>query len=85
MQAYCIKTEIKNFRSGGIVCTPHPFYWGGGLNLQPNFQKGGGLDRTQLLERGCWERGDDFFQGGGVHFSQKNKLKSEIFNHKKGL
>ena len=42
---------------------------GGGLNLQQNFQKGG-----------------DFFQGGGgVQFSQKNKLKSEIFNDKKSF
>ena len=43
-----------------------PFWWG--LNLLPNFQKGGrggegGLDRTTL--RGdCWKRGGKFFQEG---------------------
>ena len=68
-----------------IVCTPPPFLQGGGeLNIQPNFQKEGGLDKTSLLEGGCWERGGDFFQGeGGLQFSLKNKLKSEIFNEKK--
>ena len=35
----------------------------GGLTLQPNFQKGGGLTRPQLLQGGCWERRGDFFQG----------------------
>ena len=28
-----------------------------GLNLHPNFQKGGGLDRTSSFRGGCWERG----------------------------
>ena len=56
---------------------------GGGLSLQPNFQKGGGgLIGPQLSEGGCWERGGDFFQGG-CSFHIKNKLKSEIFNDKK--
>ena len=44
-----------------------------------------GLTGHQPLEGGCWERGSDFFQGGGVQFSHKNKLKSEIFNDKKIL
>ena len=60
---------------------------GGGLNLQPNFQKGrregGGLTGPQLSDGGCRERGTDFFQGGcNVHIK---KLKSEIFNNKKSL
>ena len=35
---------------GFIVCTspPPPFCWGGGLNLQPNFQKGGALQDLNL-------------------------------------
>ena len=43
-----------------------PLSAGGGLSLQPNFQKegGGGLVGPQLLEEGCWERRGDFFQGG---------------------
>ena len=45
---------------------------------------GGGLTGPQLLEGGCWERGGDFF-GGDFNFHTKNKLKSEIFNDKKGL
>ena len=41
------------------------------LNLQPNFQKGGGcLAGPQLLEGGCWGRGADLFQGG-CNFHQK--------------
>ena len=26
----------------------------------------GGLTGPQLLEGGCWKRGGDFFQGGGL-------------------
>ena len=37
----------------------------------------------QLLE-GVARKEDDFFQGG-VQFSHKNKLKSEIFNDKESL
>ena len=36
----------------------------------------------QFLEGGCWQVGDDFFQGH-CSFYIKNKLKSEIFNEKK--
>ena len=45
------------------------------MSLQPNSQKKkkkkkkkkkrGGLKGPQLLERGCWERGGDFFSRGG--------------------
>ena len=37
---------------GGIVCTPHLFWWGV-LDVLPNFQKRG-LDRTSTLRGGCW-------------------------------
>ena len=61
---------------------PLPFCRAGGvLSLQPNFKKGG-LTGPQLLERGCWEKGGDFFQGVQLSHS---KLKSEIFNDKKSL
>ena len=52
------KTEHVN-----SVHTPFPFYWGRGLSLWPNFQKGE-LHRIRILIfRGvCWERGGDFFQ-----------------------
>ena len=52
-----------------------------------NIQKEGGvLDRTATF-RGVLlgKRGVTFFWGGGVQFSQKNKLKSETFNDKKKL
>ena len=63
---------------------PPPFLLGG-LNFQPNFQKGrGGLGRTSTFREGCWERVDDFFHGGDAIFTHK-KLKSEIFNNKKSL
>ena len=57
---------------------------GGGLSLQSNFQKGGGLERTSTFrERLLGKRGVTFFRG--VQFSDKNKLKSDIFNDKKSL
>ena len=66
-----------------ITCTPLS---AGGVNLQPNFQKGeGGLKGPQLLKGGWWERGGDIFQGKGCNFYIKDKLKSEIFNDKKSL
>ena len=54
---------------------------GGGLASNQIFKKGG-LDRTSTFRGGCWERGGDFFQEG-LQFSDKNKVKSEIFNDKK--
>ena len=61
-----------------------PFLQGGGLSLQPNFQKvgGGGVTGPQLLEGVAGKEGGDFFWagGGGLQFSHKNKLKSVIFN-----
>ena len=45
---------------------------GGGLNLQPNFQKGGGFDRTSTFGGVAGKEGGEFFQGG-VHFSQKER------------
>ena len=51
-----------------IVCTSSPFFcWG--LNLLPNFEKKGGLDRTSVFRRGLlgkrsvafiWVRGEQF-------------------------
>ena len=38
----------------------------GGLDPQPNFQKGGGLDKISTFRGGYWERGGDFSQGEGV-------------------
>ena len=43
----------------------HPPFHQGGLSLQPSCQKGG-FTGPQLLDGGCWERGGDFFRGGGV-------------------
>ena len=67
-----------------IVGTPSPFLLGWGVEPPTKFSKRGSLTGPQLLEGGCWERGGDFFQGG-LQFSHKNKLKSEIFNDKKSL
>ena len=39
-------------------------FGGEGLSLQPNFKKGGGLDRTSTFTGGCWERGGDIFREG---------------------
>ena len=50
-------------------CASPPFCRGGvGLSLQQILKRGGGgLTGPQLLEGGCWERGGDFFQGGGCN------------------
>ena len=51
----------------------------GGLSLQPNFQKGGELDKNSTFKGGiAWKEGS-----WGCNFHIKNKLKSEIFNDKK--
>ena len=62
-----------------------PLSAGGGLKLQPNFRKGGGggLTGPQLLEGIAGKERGEFFQGEELLFSQKKKLKSEIFNDKK--
>ena len=44
---------------------------------------GRGLTESQLLEGGCWERGDDFFQGA-CKFYVKNKL-TTINNDKNSI
>ena len=58
---------------------------GGGLSLQPNFQKGG-LDKTPTFREELLGKkgggGGDFFMGC-CNFHIKSKLKSEIFNDKK--
>ena len=65
---------------------PLPLSAGGGVEPPTKFSKREGLTGPQLLEVGCWERGGDFFQGGGgCSFHIKNKLKSEIFKDKKSL
>ena len=54
----------------------------------PNIQNGERLTGPQMLEGVCWDRGVDFFQGGGggsCNFQIKNKLKSKIFNNIKSL
>ena len=62
-----------------------PFLLGrkGGLNLLPNFHKGG-LDRTSIFREGLLGKSGVTFSGGqGVlQFLYKNKLKSERFNDK---
>ena len=59
---------------------------GGVGKLLTKFSKKGVLTGPQFSVGGCWERGGYFFQEGGVAiFPLKKKLKSEIFNEKKGL
>ena len=75
-----------------IVCNPlapHPSHSAdGGLSLLTNFQKkwGRAWHDLKFLEEGCWERGGDFFLGGGgvevAILTQKNKLESKVLNNK---
>ena len=45
---------------------------GGAVESPTKFSKRGrGLTGTQFLEGGCWERGVDFFQRGGMQFFDK--------------
>ena len=61
----------KNHDHPLIVCTPPPPFLLWGLSLLPNFEKGGGLDRTSVFRAGCWERGGWFFSGRVAIFQQK--------------
>ena len=54
----------------------------GGWTSNQIFKKRGGLDRTSTFKWGCWKRGEWLFSGG-LQFTHKNKLKSEIFNDEK--
>ena len=59
----------------------------GGVEPPTRFSERGGLTGPQFLEGGCWERGGDFFQGGGggCNFSTQNKLNFGVFNDKKSF
>ena len=49
---------------------------GGGVAPPTKFSKKEGLERPQLLEGGCWEKGGNFFLGeggGGCNFRIKNE------------
>ena len=59
-----------------------PLFTGMSWTSNQIFKKGG-LARPQLLDGGCWERGDFFQREGGCNSHIKNKLKSETFNDKK--
>ena len=61
-----------------------PLSDGGRVEPPTKFSKRGGLTGPQLLEGVAGKEGGEFFQGG-LQFSHKNKLKSEIFNDKKSL
>ena len=65
-----------------IVCNPPSFCWG--VEPEPNFQKGGELGLTSAFRwRVAGKEGVTF--SGGLQFSHKNKLKSDIVNDKKSL
>ena len=66
---------------------PPPFFSAGvrgRVESPTKFSKRRAFTGPQLLEGGCWERGECFFQGG-CNFHIKNKSKSEISNYKKSL
>ena len=49
-----------------VCCTPLSAGGRGGVEPPTKFSKRGGFTGPQLLEGYCWERGDEFFQVGGV-------------------
>ena len=72
------------------MCTPltfllSAFYWGkeGGVEPPTKFSKRECLTGPPLLVGVTGKEGSDFFQGDCA-FHIKNKLKSEIFDDKKG-
>ena len=71
MKGPCILFNVTRMET--IVCTPalSAGVGGGGLNLQPNFKKGGSLTGPQLLEGVAWKEAVTFFRGGGALFTKK--------------
>ena len=63
------------------MCTPISAEWEG-LNLLPNFQRGGELYRTQIFRGALMGMRVIFFREG-CKFPIKNKLKSKVFTDKK--
>ena len=63
------------------MCTPISAEWEG-LNLLPNFQRGGQLYGTQIF-RGALMGKRVIFFWEGCNFPIKNKLKSKVFPDKK--
>ena len=59
---------MGNIKDKGCMSTPSPLSAGGGGGGEPlkKFKKRGGLTGPQLLEGGCWERGDNVFQKGST-------------------
>ena len=78
-------SELDRLSPIAIVGTRSPLQGGEGFEPTTKFSKRGDLTGPQLLKGGCWERGGFFRGRGGVQFSHKNKLKSELFNDKKSL
>ena len=65
--------EYVNWGRGHSVHPP--FLLGGGLNLQPNFQKRmGGLDRTSTFSGELLGKRGLTFRGGACNFQVKNKI-----------
>ena len=81
------KNTVLSFSPHPLMHSGHPPFLQGRLSLQPIFQKGGGgLTGPQLSIGVAGKEGVTFFRGGGgLQFSDKNKLKYEIVNDKKGL
>ena len=53
-------------------CTLPPLSAGRGCVVAPTkLSERGGFTGSQFLEGGCWERGGDLFQGGGLQFLHK--------------
>ena len=65
------KQDSFRHRKGHIVCSPSFCWGGGGLNLPPHFQEGGGLAGPQFLEVGCSERGVRLFLVRGKFVQEK--------------
>ena len=54
------------------------------MNLQSNIRKRRGLTGPQLLEGTARKDRVNFFREVGGNFYMKNKIKSEVFDNKKG-
>ena len=56
------------------VHPPPPPFLLGGLNLQPNFEKGRPLQDLNFEKGVAGKEGGNFFQGEGLQFKKKSKI-----------
>ena len=68
---FSIELYFQAWADAPTVHPPLSFLLRGKVAPPTKFSKMGGLTGSQFLERDCWERGGDFFQGNWLQFLHK--------------